>query len=249
MQTETLTAAYDDGFFEPFREGAARSAQVVVPLIIDLVRPGSVVDVGCGLATWLAAFSEAGVEDVTGIDGNHVNLDALAVSRDRFVAMDLNHPKPINRVFDLAISLEVAEHLPERCADEFVGFLVSLAPAVLFSAAVPGQEGVHHINPQWHDYWHQKFAERGYTALDPVRPVIWHDENVYLHYRQNIFLYVRADQCDPRAGDTQLARAPRANCLTLVDVDLIKANLSLGPILKRLPVQLFAAVKRRIGLR
>jgi hypothetical protein len=65
----TLTQPYDDAFF-PEHQGRARmSAEVVVPMVMELVRPLSVTDLGCGLGTWLSVFREAGVEDVLGVDG------------------------------------------------------------------------------------------------------------------------------------------------------------------------------------
>jgi hypothetical protein len=48
--------------------------------------------------------------------------------------------------FDLAISLEVAEHLPEGSAGALVSTLIEAAPVVVFSAAIKGQSGTNHIN-------------------------------------------------------------------------------------------------------
>ena len=56
-------------------------------------------------------------------------------------------------MFDLVVSLEVAEHLPKECADIFVDSLVRLGPIILFSAAIPQAGGTCHINEQWPEYW------------------------------------------------------------------------------------------------
>jgi hypothetical protein len=91
--------------------------------------------------------------------------------------------------YDLAVCLEVAEHLPESSAADLVRALTAFAPVVLFSAAVPGQGGVGHINEQWPAYWKGLFEQHGFYRRDPIRPRIWTNERVHWWYRQNIFLF------------------------------------------------------------
>jgi hypothetical protein len=69
--------------------------------------------------------------------------------------------------------------------------LARLSDVLVFSAAIPGQGGVSHINEQWQSWWLSKFAARGYDAFDVIRPVIWHREDVEWWYRQNALLYAR----------------------------------------------------------
>jgi SAM-dependent methyltransferase len=182
--------SYDAAFFETHRDGARESARAVVPVLLDLVPARSVVDVGCGLGVWLAVFRDHGVEDVLGVDAAWVDPARLSIPRDRFAARDLERPLGLGRRFDLAISLEVAEHLPESCARDFVDSVVALAPVVLFSAAIPFQAGEHHVNEQWPDYWASLFAERGYLAIDCLRRRFWADERVDWWYAQNMIVYV-----------------------------------------------------------
>lgn len=66
-------APYTSEFFDNIRNGSLRSAQVVVPIAIELARPKSVVDVGCGDGTWLSVFRHLGVNDTLGLDGDYVN--------------------------------------------------------------------------------------------------------------------------------------------------------------------------------
>jgi SAM-dependent methyltransferase len=60
---------------------------------------------------------------------------------------------PSQGPFDMAMCLEVAEHLPPELGDRLVGLLSELSPTVVFSAASPGQGGAGHINEQAKEYW------------------------------------------------------------------------------------------------
>src|ERR1041385_1528730 len=125
------------------------SPREVVPVIMKVVNPSSVVDVGCGTGTWLKAFEEAGVADILGVDSNDVSPSQLKIPASKFRAVDLTAPWQLDRKFDLAISLEVAEHLPEDKATQFVAAIAGTADYVIFSAAIPGQGGQNHLNEQW----------------------------------------------------------------------------------------------------
>jgi len=170
--------------------GSRLSATRLLPVVLGMLRPRSIVDVGCGVGTWLAVAMEEGILDIVGVDGSHVERDLLQIPASRFVACDLTTDIDLNRTFDLVISLEVAEHLPEQSADAFVSSLVRHGPAVLFSAAIPCGSGTGHVNEQWPAYWAGKFSERGYVAIDCLRPLIWNDPEIEWWYRQNTLLYV-----------------------------------------------------------
>lgn len=172
---------YDRRFFDSIREGSQRSAAAVVPLMMESFTPKTVVDVGCGEGLWGKAFEDAGCE-VLGLDG-HPNPVIPAQS------VDLTDVLPtFDRPFDLAVCLEVAEHLPPERAETFVAELCGLADKVLFSAAVPGQGGTAHLNEQWPPYWVDLFAAHGFACSDDVRWEIWNDERVCWWYRQNLMV-------------------------------------------------------------
>ncbi|MBV8129442.1 MAG: hypothetical protein JO114_17490 [Planctomycetaceae bacterium] len=188
------SSAYDEKFFCQIGPGALRSARAVAPLILDLAPIRSVVDFGCADGCWLRAFQDLGVEDILGLDGNYVDRDRLLIDRHRFRDCDLASPVRLERNFDLALSLEVAEHLPTRSSRDFVQSLVRAAPIVLFSAAIPGQGGTRHINEQWPEFWHKLFDASGYKCLDCLRGTIITDPNVEWWYKQNIYLYVKSEE-------------------------------------------------------
>jgi SAM-dependent methyltransferase len=193
MASPRLQELYDTGFFGKIEALSLESARAVVPLALKYVRPRSVIDLGCGTGAWLAVFRENGIEEICGVDGNWVDRKQLLIPEDKFVAADFGSSNPVQGAFDLAISVEVAEHLEPETGDRLVESLTALAPAVMFSAAIPLQGGVHHVNEQWPSYWIERFDKRGFVLLDCLRPLLWNNPNVAGYYAQNLLLFVRRD--------------------------------------------------------
>ncbi|MFD1736789.1 methyltransferase domain-containing protein [Bacillus salitolerans] len=185
---------YNEDFFNIQSNGSKQSANEIVPFIIDLIQPKSVIDVGCGVGTWLSTFEEKGVDQVLGLDGSYVEESMLLISKEKFKPCNLEDPVRIDKKYDLAISLEVSEHLSKESAINFVGFLTSLSEVVLFSAAIPYQGGVGHINEQWLDYWEDIFKRKGYELFDVIRPKFWTNINVSYWYSQNMVIFVKKNK-------------------------------------------------------
>jgi SAM-dependent methyltransferase len=181
---------YPENFYTEYQSMILASAQLIVPWIISLLSPKSVIDVGCGTGTWLSVFEEHGVSNIFGIDGGWVPKDRLEISREHFQVMDLRQPIGIPNKFDLVLSLEVAEHLPAADADRFIAYLTSLGPVILFSAAIPGQGGDNHLNEQWPAYWIALFEKNDFCCIDCVRGKFWTNEKVACYYAQNAFFFV-----------------------------------------------------------
>jgi SAM-dependent methyltransferase len=195
-----VSPPYTDGFFAAHDEGARASARLVLPRLLELVALKSIVDVGCGTGLWLQTARELGVEDVLGLDGEWVEPEALAIPPDRFRSVDLSAPGALERRFDLALSLEVAEHLPPASAERFTAFLTSTAPIVAFSAAVPGQGGHAHLNEQWPSYWADLFSRQGYEVVDCLRELFWDDPRIDWWYAQNLLLFAEPAALDAIAA-------------------------------------------------
>jgi SAM-dependent methyltransferase len=191
-----MESPYTPEFFATLQAGSRNSAREIVPLILELIHPQSVVDVGCGDGTWLSVFQEFGIRDYLGIDGDYIESEQLQISSDNFLSFDLKQPISIEKAFDLVLSLEVAEHLPADCADIFVDSLTKLGEAIVFSAAIPYQGGTEHINEQWQNYWVTRFQSRGYQVIDCLRNKIWNNEQVEPWYAQNSLIFVKEDRLD-----------------------------------------------------
>jgi SAM-dependent methyltransferase len=168
-------------------------------MVLQLLPVRSVVDVGCGDGTWVATFRKHGVSEVLGIDGDYVDGELLQIPKEFFQAVELTKRFELRRTFDLAVSLEVAEHLPAESAAVFVESLTRLSPFVLFSAAIPFQGGTHHINEQWPDRWAALFEKHDYVPVDFIRRRVWKNDQVDWWYAQNTLLFAKASLLESNA--------------------------------------------------
>lgn len=188
MQAASLP--YDDAFYSEQSQGSARSAQEILPILFELYRPASMVDFGCGVGTWLKVARDLGVARLRGYEGPWVTSGQLVVSDLEFINARIGQPLETDR-FDLAICMEVAEHLPPPEGRTLIANLRNSADVVLFSAAIPDQGGTDHLNEQRQSFWAREFNDQGFDCFDPIRPRIWDRPAVEYWYRQNTLLYAR----------------------------------------------------------
>lgn len=236
---------YNDEFYAARHKNTIYAAETILGIVRELVPDiASAVDLGCGVGTWLSVIENFGATDVCGVDGSWVNQEYLEIPKESFIGHDLSkdvNPR-IDRTFDLAISLEVAEHLPASSADGFVATLTSLSEVVLFSAAIPLQGGVGHINEQWADYWVALFEKRDYVPIDIIRKRIWDDENIPTWYRQNAIVFMKRD----RAREIEIP----SSAIDHVPPEMYLLSFKQAaapPGIKHALHGLLGAVRRRIG--
>lgn len=182
---------YNSEFYQSQVTDSVVSAEVIVPLLFKYFNFKSAIDVGCGVGAWLSVLRKHGVEEITGLDSGNVPADTLMIDKENFRITNLNEEIKLERRFDLVCCLEVAEHLEPARADGLVRDLVELGDIVLFSAAIPGQEGTGHLNEQYPSYWIDKFKRHGFTCLDIIRPVFWNDTRICMWYKQNTMLFMK----------------------------------------------------------
>lgn len=192
---DSLKDIYDENFYNEQKDASYKSAEAIVPLLVEVFSPESVIDIGCGVGGWLHVFQKNGVTDICGYDANELAADKYFIDKRQIrTNSDLSNSNfRIDEKSDLLICLEVAEHLPAEVADKFIQNLANASPIVVFSAALPGQTGVNHINEQPPWYWREKFNKIGYTEIDFIRPQIIQNNDICWWYRQNITCFVRPD--------------------------------------------------------
>lgn len=187
----SLSENYSSDFYRSF---TADSAQIVVPIICKLL-PGikSVVDYGCGPGLWLREFMRTGIE-VQGYDFGDAAPENIAIPYEYFDHLDITSLSPPSHThtkkYNLAICLEVAEHVPADYAEQLINLLCASSDIVLFSAAVPLQGGTCHINEQWPNYWMELFKKKNFICFDVIRPIIWDNQRIEWWYRNNMLLFL-----------------------------------------------------------
>lgn len=131
-------------------------------LLFKMYEPNSVIDVGCNTGRYLVPFALRGCE-VLGID---YDREALSHACVPVFNVDISSPFKMARKYDLAICLEVLEHIPEEHAELVIHNLCSMSDKVIFSSAQVGQGGEGHINCKQKQYWHWLFDEEGFQFCE-----------------------------------------------------------------------------------
>ena len=197
-KARTASSHWIDGPSEMARSAMAYfntpdlSQKRVLDKIAGWVPFASVADFGTGRGAWLKAALDRGVTDVTGYDIPEIDVSQRMFPADRFIPADLGKPLALDRRFDLAISTEVAEHLPYEHAATFIAIVGQASDLVLFSAAIPYQEGAGHVNENWVEYWVRLFQPLGFACYDVLRMPLWNDASIRSYYRQNLLVFARA---------------------------------------------------------
>jgi hypothetical protein len=224
-------------------EGSLRAAETIVPLVLELTGPvRSVVDVGGGTGGWLREFGRAGVARLALIDSAAVDPHLL-IPRECFHPADLERPLPALGRFDLATSVECAEHVSASRAKALVEWLTSTADIVLFSAAVPGQGGKNHINEQPVDFWSSLFRSCAFVRRDILRHRILGDRSIPYWYRQNLFFYVKQG-CS--LADASPDFLPDDFVLLHRAIEENYRQPGLRKLLRDVPPALVASIRRRL---
>lgn len=211
---------YSTKFYKNQLTESFNSANYIVPIINNWFQPKTIVDVGCGVGAWLEVWkNQDNIEEIKGLDAKFVDKSFMRIDMDsEFLEVDLNKPLPELNRYDLAICLEVAEHLEESRANSFVEDLTKLSDVILFSAAIPGQEGTKHINEQFLSYWVEKFKLYDFKCYDVLRPIIWNIPSIAFWFRQNSVVFVK----NGSQLNVDLNAMPSFNCFDLVQKDLLK---------------------------
>jgi SAM-dependent methyltransferase len=189
-----MADGYIHDSYGAYRSGSERSAAIVAGLLVPLLGPASVLDVGCGTGGWLEAFRAAGLETVHGVDGPWSPAGRYLRPGEftHFVfATAKGEPQLPQERYSLVISMEFVEHVAADRADMLARFLASRGDVLLVSAAIPLQGGQHHVNERWPEYWGRKLEALGFVPFDAIRLALWDEPQVQSWYRQNAILYFR----------------------------------------------------------
>lgn len=247
---------YDFEWHTRLADKTTRSAEQVLAIVREFLPFESLLDVGCGSGLWLDTAAQLGCGTIQGIDGPWTDIGALEIPLSAFKVADLEKPFAMDRRYDCAISLEVAEHVAPAASDIFVDNLVAHADLIVFGAAIPFQGGFRHTNERWQSAWREMFSARGYEAFDPVRPLIWDSPDVHYWYKQNLLVYVRCTREDLVAAVTGFMAEKN---IVGLPTDMIHPEkyesiasyrqIAFKPLARQLPAQLGAKMRDMVLMR
>lgn len=183
---------YNDAFYEDQAKFSYQSAQIVLKYVFEhLVSATSLLDIGCGTGSWLSAATKLGVKNILGLDSSSSAANKLMIDKKNWKQTDISQPISLHRKFDLAMSMEVAEHINVDLHECFINNLTRHADTIIFSAALPYQGGTGHQSENWPQYWAALFSEKGYDCYDIIRHNIWNNPKIQFWYKQNIFIFAK----------------------------------------------------------
>lgn len=219
---------YDNNFYKEQEISSYNSGRKILPIVNKFFGPQSVVDIGCGLGNWLKVWHEDfKIKEYLGVEGPYINPDMLMVPRQNVIFADLKEPLILQKRYDLAMSMEVAEHIPTEASELFVQNLINASDVVLFSAAIPGQEGTYHINEQNPEFWASIFKKKGYVTIDCIRKDIWNDSAINYWYRQNVLLFVKQEKLEQYPDLQKIAQLTDSEFLLRIHPELLAHKMKL----------------------
>jgi SAM-dependent methyltransferase len=187
---------YDQRYNNFLEVAASKSTEPMAATIVQLFKPGTVLDVGCGTGALLSQFKQLGLV-VAGLEYSDAGI---ARCRERGVPVekfDLETTEAtIPGTWDLTVSFEVAEHLPESLADNYVRVISQFSPVVIMSAATVGQGGKDHVNERPHEYWIEKMERRGFNYDEKTSNQVraeWAGKGVAPWYVNNTMIFRRIE--------------------------------------------------------
>ena len=227
----------------------------IAEAIIKIYNPASIIELGCGKGDLAKIFSKKGIR-VLAIDG-YANPDFSESPMVEFKKFDLNDKRSYEVIkagyykqFDLVISTEVAEHLDSGVNEMLADTICALGKNIIFSAAVPNQDGDGHINCQPKDYWHKLFMQHGFVLQNKLRNELRMQRKVAPWYLHNLLDYsadksfsnnelleiinrlVKTDSYN--SSDYYLANRKYEKLLSVLDIDIIKASFNFRNLIKKL---------------
>ncbi len=168
----SLKYAYPKRFFVDNLNDSRPMAEYLAPKITKALNIKSVIDLGCATGHWVNVFERQGV-DIVGVEGGENAKSMLVCSPEKVIFADLREPLKLKREFDMAMSIEVAEHIEHKFVHEYIKNMTKFSPKlIMMTAAVPGQGGEFHVNEQNADYWNDILGKYEYKRVDSVERLI-----------------------------------------------------------------------------
>jgi hypothetical protein len=188
-----LEDIYGPKFFAR-RHRLAWRCPILCNIINKVFEPKSIIDVGCAIGDYVQYWRNLGINAV-GIEGSESVLPYALT--DKIYICDLR-TEIVRHHADLAVCLEVAEHIEIEYADIFIENLVRMSSRILMSAAPPGAGGHHHVNCQPKSYWIEKMLVHDYEYNPTVVTMLQFELRPWRHrkelYHNNLMFFQKREE-------------------------------------------------------
>jgi Methyltransferase domain len=167
------------------------SQRTILAYLAEIRAFRSVVEFGCGRASWLHAARQLGAKEIRGYDNIEMPMERRGLTPQQFVRANINQPIELEKKFDLAICVGGTQEVSESTSATLIQTLCAASNWILFAAALPYQSGKRLANEFWLESWAKLFSDSGFTCYDILRRTFWHDARVAYYYRQSVCLFIR----------------------------------------------------------
>jgi hypothetical protein len=176
---------YTKEYFEKIQQEEALQAFRLERILYDLYKPRSVIDWGCANGLYLEPFMTDDGCEVLGIENasvaiemRHPDIRIIKADMTQSISLTPVNMQPVGvdlsapaNKFDMALCIEVLEHIEEKYASVAVGNICRSSDRLVVSIAREWQTGPGHLNLKPIEYWIQKFGWNGFrvdnkTTLD-----------------------------------------------------------------------------------
>lgn len=147
---------YSEKYYRKHKEIDEKWATPLARLFIRTLGIRSMLDLGCGVGSYLRGALEENLSNVVGVE---MNADLArpfmgAVVSTVAIQGDITKPLDLHGQFDCVLSVETGEHLQPEGTAGFIDNLKSCSSRlIVLTAAPPGQRGTQHINLRPRSEW------------------------------------------------------------------------------------------------
>ncbi len=121
----------------------------LAPQLASFFQNSDVVDLGCGIGRYVQYLRQWDIP-CEGYDGNPMTS---SITNGLCRIIDLAKKFDLQQKFDWVLSLEVGEHIPKEYEQVYLDNLCRhYKKGIVLSWALPGQDGLGHVNCQDNDY-------------------------------------------------------------------------------------------------
>ena len=166
-----MDSTYNKTFYDSFCGEDYSNTEVwtaffgnVADKIIEIFSPKTVLDAGCATGYLVSALRDRGVE-AWGFDISSYAISSAKEEIQPYLnVQSLTDPLPShfpNR-FDLAVTIEVLEHMFPEEGSEAIAKLCSYSDTVIFSSTPSDINNRTHVNVQQSEYWAKEFSKNSF---------------------------------------------------------------------------------------